>query len=121
MTALARPLEFASSGAADWWRRPIKWSDVALYLFFCLFTFIWMLPAVWSLITSFRYDSDIQRQLITLTPTTLTLDNYERILGDGLVVQWFINSIAVAGIRTVVIKKPRKARVVTRACGYITM
>ena len=102
MTALARPLELASSDADVWWRKPINWGNVALYLLFCLFTFIWMLPALWSLITSFRYDADIQRQLITLTPTTLTLDNYERILGDGLVARWFVNSLAVAGIRTVV-------------------
>ena len=61
-----------------------------------------MLPALWSLITSFRHEADIQRQLITLTPTTLTLDSYARILGDGQVAQWFVNSIAVAGIRTVV-------------------
>ena len=61
-----------------------------------------MLPALWSLITSFRHEADIQRQLITLTPTTLTLDSYARILADGQVAQWFVNSIAVAGIRTVV-------------------
>jgi multiple sugar transport system permease protein len=78
-------------------------TDIAtLYLLFCLFTFIWMMPALWSLITSFRYEADIQRQLITLVPTRLTFESYARILGDGLVVQWFVNSIAVAGIRTVV-------------------
>ena len=47
MTALARPLELASSGAAVWWRKPIKWGDVALFLLFCLFTFIWMMPALY--------------------------------------------------------------------------
>jgi multiple sugar transport system permease protein len=100
MTSLASPLDVASPRAAAWWRRPIKWGNVALYLLFCLFTFIWMLPALWSLITSFRYEADIQRQLITLAPTSLTLESYARILGDGLVAQWFINSVAVSGIRT---------------------
>lgn len=102
MTALAKPLERELPAADVWWRRPIKWSDVALYLLFCFFTFIWMMPALWSLITSFRYEADIQRQLVTLMPTRLTLESYTRILGDGLVAQWFVNSIAVAGIRTVV-------------------
>jgi multiple sugar transport system permease protein len=100
MTSLASSLELASPRAAVWWRRPTKWGNVALYLLFCLFTFIWMLPALWSLITSFRYEADIQRQLITLVPTSLTLESYARILGDGLVAQWFINSVAVSGIRT---------------------
>jgi multiple sugar transport system permease protein len=102
MTTAVQPLELASSQADAWWRRRYKAGDVALFLLFCLFTFLWMLPALWSLITSFRDEADIQRQLITLTPTALTLDSYARILGDGLVVQWFINSIAVAGIRTFV-------------------
>ena len=102
MTDIARPLQLASSPAAAWWRKPIPWGDVALYLLFCVFTFIWMLPALWSLITSFRTEAEIQRQLVTFTPTSLTLDSYARVLGDGLVARWFFNSIAVAGIRTIV-------------------
>ncbi|MEO7221266.1 MAG: carbohydrate ABC transporter permease [Devosia sp.] len=102
MTDLVRPLELASSPVAVWGRKPIKWGDVTLYLLFCLFTFIWMLPALWSLITSFRHEADIQRQLITLMPNSLTLESYARILGDGQVAQWFVNSIAVSGIRTIV-------------------
>ena len=102
MTALDRPLELSSTGDTVLPRKPINWGNVALYLLFCLFTFVWMLPALWSLITSFRAEADIQRQLITLMPTSLTLESYARILGDGLVVQWFVNSVAVAGIRTVV-------------------
>jgi multiple sugar transport system permease protein len=102
MTDLARPLNLEFARPAVWPRKPIKWGDVTLYALFCVFTFIWMLPALWSLISSFRTEADIQRQLITLTPTSLTFDSYARILGDGLVARWFVNSIAVAGIRTVV-------------------
>ncbi len=102
MTASTSSLELAKSRAVTWWRGPNSWRDIALYLLFCVFTFLWMLPALWSLITSFRSEPDIQRQLITLMPTSLTLESYNRILGDGLVFQWFVNSVAVAGIRTVV-------------------
>ncbi len=101
MTDLARPLELASSLGAVGRRKPLNWRNVLLFALFCLFTFIWMLPALWSLITSFRHEAEIQRQLITLAPTSLTLEHYERILGDGLVTRWFANSLAVAGIRTV--------------------
>ena len=102
MIDLSRPMELTSSGADIVRRGPLKWGQAILFLLFCLFTFIWMLPALWSLITSFRYEADIQRQLITLTPTALTVEHYARIIGDGQVAQWFVNSIAVAGIRTVV-------------------
>ncbi len=74
MTDLAGPMELTQSRADVWQRKPIRWGDVALFLLFCVFTFIWMLPALWSLITSFREEADIQRQLITLTPTALTLE-----------------------------------------------
>ncbi len=83
-------------------RRRIKWRDGLLYALFCVFTIVWMLPAIWSLVTSFRYETDIQRQLVTLVPVPFTLDHYARILGDGLVSRWFLNSIVVASARTVI-------------------
>jgi multiple sugar transport system permease protein len=82
-------------------RRRLSWRDVALYGAFCLVTIMWMLPATWSLVASFRHETDIQRDLLGLVPIPFTLEHYERILGDGLVAQWFTNSFAVAAIRTV--------------------
>ena len=83
-------------------RKPINWVNVALFLLFCAFTFVWMMPALWSLMTSFRYEADIQRSLISLVPIPFTFDHYERILGDGLVGKWFLNSLVVSGVRTVI-------------------
>jgi multiple sugar transport system permease protein len=80
----------------------INWVSVLLYLAFCGFTFLWMLPAFWSLTTSFRHETDIQRSLISLAPIPFTLDHYERILGDGLVSRWLMNSLAVSALRTVI-------------------
>lgn len=82
-------------------RRRVTWRDIALYGAFCLVTIIWMLPATWSLVASFRHETDIQRDLLGLVPIPFTLEHYERILGDGLVARWFTNSFAVAAIRTV--------------------
>jgi multiple sugar transport system permease protein len=72
------------------------------YALFAILTFLWMLPAIWSLVTSFRMESDIQRDLIGFMPFPLTLEHYERILGDGLVGRWFVNSLAVATLRTAI-------------------
>lgn len=73
-----------------------------LYAVFAVFTFMWMLPALWSLGTSFRMEADIQRDLINFVPIPLTLEHYERILGDGLVARWFANSLVVSVLRTVI-------------------
>ena len=83
-------------------RRRIEPRTVILYAAFVAVTFLWMLPAIWSLVTSFRYETDIQRDLLGLVPFPLTLEHYERILGDGQVSRWFVNSFAVASLRTVI-------------------
>jgi multiple sugar transport system permease protein len=83
-------------------RRPIHWPNVLLFLLFCGFTFVWMMPALWSLVTSFRHEADIQRNLISLVPLPFTLEHYERILGDGLVMRWFLNSLVVSAARTII-------------------
>jgi multiple sugar transport system permease protein len=82
-------------------RRRLSLGNVALYGAFCLVTIIWMLPATWSLVASFRHETDIQRDLLGMVPIPFTLEHCQRILGDGLVAQWFTNSFAVAAIRTV--------------------
>jgi multiple sugar transport system permease protein len=39
---------------------------------------------------------------VSLVPIPFTLEHYERILGDGLVSRWFLNSLVVASARTVI-------------------
>ena len=101
MKAGARTIDTVAPRVASR-RKPINWPNVLLYLMFCAFTFVWMLPAAWSLVTSFRYEADIQRDLVTLVPIPFTVDHYARILGDGQVNRWFLNSIVVASARTII-------------------
>jgi len=83
-------------------KKPVNWRQIILVLLFWGFTFLWMLPAIWSLVTSFRYETDIQRNLISLVPFPITTEHYQRILGDGLVARWFLNSLVVASTRTII-------------------
>jgi multiple sugar transport system permease protein len=82
--------------------RTLTWRHLIFALLFLGFTFLWMLPATWSLVTSFRYETDIQRDLIGFSPFPFTTEHYQRILGDGLVARWFLNSLIVASTRMVV-------------------
>ena len=56
-----------------------------------------MMPALWSLITSFRYESRHPAQPHQPGADPLTLEHYERILGDGQVSPVVCNSLAVVG------------------------
>jgi multiple sugar transport system permease protein len=101
--SVARPLEgSAASTAVAVRRRRIDLRKAFFFGLFCAVTVLWMLPAIWSLVTSFRYETDIQRDLIGFVPLPFTLEHYERILGDGLVARWFVNSFGVAAIRTAI-------------------
>lgn len=103
MSAVAPRLRRTGLATASASRRgPINWRMVTLVVLFAAFTFAWMLPAFWSLATSFRPEAEIQRDLVSLIPVPFTLEHYERILGDGLVPRWFLNSIVVASARTVI-------------------
>lgn len=103
MSAPARTVEaVAAPEVVTVRRRRVAPGSVALYLAFCAFTFLWMMPALWSLVTSFRQEADIQRQIISLLPLPFTTEHYERILGDGLVSRWFLNSLLVATSRTAI-------------------
>jgi multiple sugar transport system permease protein len=99
--AVARPFEVGLPRVASP-RRRIDWLNVLFFALFVAFTLVWMMPAIWSLVTSFRHEADIQRELISLVPFPFTFEHYERILGDGLVATWFVNSFAVASARTII-------------------
>ena len=102
MTAVPQPAQAQAIPLGPMPRRGRRDVRRAIFLtLFCGFTFLWMLPALWSLVTSFRYEADIQRNLIGV-PYPVTFDHYQRILGDGLVAKWFTNSLAVATARTVI-------------------
>jgi multiple sugar transport system permease protein len=83
-------------------RKPVNWQRIFFALLFCGFTFLWMLPALWSLVTSFRYETDIQRDLVGFIPFPFTVEHYQRILGDGTVARWFLNSLVVTSTRTII-------------------
>ncbi len=64
------------------------------------FAFIWMLPVVWTIVTSVRSQEALMRNLASLIPHPFTLDNWEVILTSSLLWKWLGNSLVVSTTHT---------------------
>lgn len=65
-----------------------------------LFAFIWMLPVLWTLVTSFRPEAALQRNLASLIPYPFTTENWEFILKSSQLWKWLGNSVFVSTTHT---------------------
>ena len=65
-----------------------------------LFAFVWMLPVIWTVVTSFRSQEALMRNLASLIPHPLTLENWSFILTSSLLWKWFGNSVIVSVTHT---------------------
>ncbi len=65
-----------------------------------LFAFIWMLPVLWTLVTSFRPETALQRNLASLIPYPFTLENWSFILRSSQLWKWLGNSVFVSTTHT---------------------
>ena len=65
-----------------------------------IFALIWMLPVVWTIVTSFRPEPALQRNLASLIPYPFTTENWEFILTSSRLWKWFGNSVLVSTTHT---------------------
>lgn len=65
-----------------------------------VFAFVWMLPVVWTLVTSFRPESALQRDLASLIPLPFTTENWTFILKSSQLWKWLGNSVLVSTTHT---------------------
>lgn len=61
-----------------------------------------MLPVVWTVVTSFRPEPALQRNLASLIPYPFTTENWEFILTSSRLWKWFGNSVFVSTTHTLV-------------------
>ena len=59
-----------------------------------------MLPVVWTVVTSFRPEPALQRNLASLIPYPFTTENWEFILTSSRLWKWFGNSVFVSTTHT---------------------
>lgn len=65
-----------------------------------LFALVWMLPVIWTLVTSFRPETALQRNLASLIPYPFTTENWEFILKSSQLWKWLGNSAFVSTTHT---------------------
>ena len=65
-----------------------------------LFALVWMLPVVWTLVTSFRPEAALQRNLASLIPYPFTTENWTFILKSSQLWKWLGNSVFVSTTHT---------------------
>ncbi len=65
-----------------------------------LFALIWMLPVIWTVVTSFRPEPALQRNLASLIPYPFTIENWTFILKSSQLWKWLGNSAFVSTTHT---------------------
>ena len=66
-----------------------------------VFAFVWLIPIIWTLSISFRPENSIITDLTRIVPLPFTLDNYDFIVKSSRIPKWFMNSLFVAVVRTI--------------------
>ena len=79
--------------------RRLNMLDVVIWPAGMVVAFLWALPFVWMVSTSFKYPADVMTREIEWFPSRITLDNYVKVF-EYPVVRWGVNSLIQAGVST---------------------
>lgn len=79
--------------------RNLKYSDLPLWILSCFIAFIWSLPFVWMVSTSFKLPQHVMTRDIEWLPRVFTLANYIKVF-EFPVLRWAFNSLVQATIST---------------------
>lgn len=80
-------------------KRRMKLSDIPSWSLGMFIAFIWSLPFIWMVSTSFKLPEHVMTKDIEWLPRVWTLSNYEKVF-DFPVLRWGFNSIIQASIST---------------------
>jgi ABC-type glycerol-3-phosphate transport system permease component len=77
--------------------KPRRISAITLAVFFLILTFAFLLPIYWMMVSSVRPQNEIFGAGTNLIPSTVTFDNYRRLLTEVPYPRWFLNSLLQSG------------------------
>lgn len=63
---------------------------------------LWMMPLLWMMSLALSPNDALQRSSSGLLPSSITLENFATVLGSGNLLRWFLNSLVVTIVTTVV-------------------
>lgn len=92
----ARPV--GTRGGPSGETRPVAWGRRASLTLITVFA---LAPIYWMLLTSLRSGSEVFEFPPRLLPTGFDLSSYARVLGDGQIVHFLLNSVLVATVTAV--------------------
>ncbi len=76
-------------------KKPFSWKRGLLYVFLTLTAFVWMIPILGALYSSFRPFSETVRDGYVSFPDTFTLDNYRNAWTDGDILGRYWNTLLI--------------------------
>ena len=76
-------------------------SNMMILIGITIFAFVWLIPIIWTLSISLRPENSIITDLTRLVPIPFTLENYDFIVNSSRIPKWFLNSLFVASLRTI--------------------
>ncbi|EKN71560.1 putative ABC transporter permease protein YesQ [Neobacillus bataviensis LMG 21833] len=81
-------------------------SKIVAVIFLLLMVFIWVVPVLYTMITSFKSEADIQTNAFTILPINWVIGNYQDVLFGNTsapVAKWFLNSLIISVSQTVLV------------------
>lgn len=84
-------------------RKSFKITKWICYILLSVMALIWLFPAVYAFLTSFKSQGDVMQTGFRLLPSSWILDNYTRVLANtssAPIVRWFMNSVLISTTHT---------------------
>lgn len=81
-------------------KKRIDFLNVIIYLFFGIYVLTILIPVFWTVLTSFKEGTSMFS--VSLTDFNFTLDHYKKLFLETEYLRWFMNTLKIAIINTIV-------------------
>ena len=79
---------------------------IVSFIFLLFLSIIWLIPVLWTLLTSFKAEVEVQTVGYKILPVQWVIGNYADVLTDttsGSVIKWFLNSLFISSSHTILV------------------
>lgn len=85
-------------------KKKFNYRKIACFLLVLVLAIVWITPLIWSILTSFKSEVEVQTTGFSLLPAKWVVENYIDVLSDTTVtpiIKWFGNSLFVSVTHTI--------------------